>query len=68
MHTLERYVGKIVRLKQRALDEVTRRGKTRQQPVENCFVVAAVSRGMHTLICYGANLRVTVGAGDVVLI
>jgi hypothetical protein len=30
--------------------------------------VAAVSREMKKLICYGANTRIAVGAADVVLI
>jgi len=68
MRTLERYVGRIVRLKQQALQDVARRGKSRHEPLDNCFLVAAVSREMRQLICYGANLRVAVGAGDVVLI
>jgi hypothetical protein len=35
---------------------------------DNCFLVAAVSREMKKLICYGANTRIAVGAADVVLI
>ena len=62
MHTLEKYVGRIVRLKQQALQDVARRGKPRKEPLENCFLVAAVSREMRKLICYGANLRIAVGA------
>ena len=68
MPTLEKYVGRMVRLKQQALQDIARRGKPRRLPLENCFVVATVSREMRKLICYGANLRVAVGAGDVVLI
>ena len=33
-----------------------------------CFLVAAVSGEMKKLICYGANMRIAVGAADVVLI
>ena len=68
MPMLEKYVGRIVRLKQQALHDVARRGKRRDEPLENCFLVAAVSREMRKLICYGANLRIAVGAADVVLI
>ena len=68
MHSLEKYVGRMVRLKQQALQDLARRGRPRLVPFENCFVVATVSREMRKLICYGANFRVAVGAGDVVLI
>ena len=68
MHTLEKYVGRMVRLKQQAFQDLAKRGKPQRLPFENCFVVATVSREMRKLICYGANLRIAVGAGDVVLI
>ena len=68
MHPLETYVGRIVRLKQQALQRVAQRGRARSVPLDNCFVVAAVSRELRQLICYGAHLRVAVGVGDVVLI
>ena len=68
MHPLEKYVGRMVRLKQQALQDLAKRGKAQRAPLENCFVVATVSREMRKLICYGANFRVAVGAGDVVLI
>ena len=68
MHSREKYVGRIVRLKPPALHDVAKRGKRGHEPLENCFLVAAVSREMRKLICYGANLRIAVGAGDVVLI
>ena len=66
MHTLERYVGRIVRLKQQALQKIEKRRGSHQVPFDNCFVVAAVSRELRQLICYGADRRVAVG--DVVLI
>lgn len=68
MHSLERYVGRIVRLKQQALQKVAQRGRPRLVPLDNCFVVAAVSRELRQLICYGADLRVAVSVGEVVLI
>lgn len=66
MPSLESYVGRIVRLKQQALRAAVKRGRPRPLPLENCFVVAAVSRELRQLICYGADRRVAVG--DVVLI
>lgn len=68
MHKLDKYVGRIVRLNQDLFKDIARRSKSNKSPPENCFLVAAVSREMHKLICYGATLRISVGAGDVVLI
>lgn len=66
MKNLEMYVGRIVRLKQQAYQEIARRAHGAN--LENCFIVAAVSREMRKLICYGSNLRIAVGAADVVLV
>lgn len=68
MKNLERYVGRVVRLKQQAFLEISRRAKQQGAVLENCFIVATVSREMRKLICYGANLRITVGVADVVLV
>ena len=65
---LERYVGRIVRLNQRAFQEILRRARTHGVALENCFVVAGISHEMRKLICYGADLRIMVGTSDVVLI
>lgn len=64
----EKYVGRIVRLNQRVFQEIAARAKSRGEALENLFLVSAVNREMHKLICYGANLRIAVGAADVVLI
>lgn len=68
MHKLDNYIGRIVRLKHEVFEDVAGRARPGRAPQENFFLVAAVSRGMHTLVCYGANLRITVGAADVVLV
>ncbi len=68
MHTLESYVGRIVRLKQHALLRIEKRRGPRLSPPDNCFVVAAVSRELRQLICYGGDRRIAVGVGEVVLI
>ena len=68
MQRLEKYVGRIVRLNKQAFQEICKRSKCQKGSVENCFVVAAVSREIGKLICYGANLRIAVGASEVVLI
>ena len=65
---LEKYVGRVVRLNQRAFRELAARAKRQGETLENCFLVSEVSRGMQKLICYGANLRIVVGVSDVVLI
>lgn len=68
MKQLDNYVGRIVRLNQQAFREITRRAKRQGAALENCFLVAEVSREMKKLICYGGNLRITVGVPEVVLI
>lgn len=68
MNPLEKYVGRLVRLKQQAFDELPRRKRADGDDVENYFLVATISREMRKLICYGANMRVSVGIADVVLI
>lgn len=65
---LDKYVGRIVSLNQKAFQEICRKARNQGEALENCFLVAEVSRGMHKLICYGSNLRIIVGAADVVLI
>lgn len=65
---LEQYVGRIVRLNQQAFLEICRQAKNQGKALENCFLVAEVTRGMHKLICYGSNLRIVVGVADVAFI
>jgi hypothetical protein len=65
---LDQYVGRIVRLNQKAFQEICRRAKNRGEALENCFLVARVNRGMQKLICYRENLRVIVGVADVAFI
>lgn len=65
---LNQYVGRIVRLNQRAFLKIAQSARNSGVALENCFLVARVSRGMRQLICYGANLRITVDVADVVLI
>lgn len=55
MHTLE-------------LLRIEKRHGPRLSPPDNCFVVAAVSRELRQLICYGGDRRIAVGVGEVVLI
>lgn len=65
---LDKYVGRIVRLNQRAFREIAKRAKSQGASLENRFLVSGVSRGVRKLICYGATLRITVGVADVVLV
>lgn len=68
MKVLERYVGRCVRLKESAIELLPKRRRHDHGEFDNCFLVASISREMKTLICYGANMRIAVGAADVVLI
>lgn len=68
MEKLDRYVGRIVRLNKQAFQKIAQRAKRQGKALENCFLVAAVSREMRKLICYGADLRIAVSVSDVVLI
>lgn len=68
MHKLDHYVGRIVRLKDRAYEQIVRRGRRFVENQENCFLVAAVDRQVSRLICYGANQRIDVGPADIVLV
>jgi hypothetical protein len=65
---LEQYIGRIVRLNQSCFKDVVRRARNRELALENFFLVAGVTRGVRKLICYGADLRITVGVSDVVLV
>lgn len=60
-------VGRYIRLKNAAFQKiegsVSRRGS-----LENLFVVAAVTRGMNKLVCYGGSMRITVSVYDVVVV
>lgn len=68
MKQLDHYVGRIVRLNQQAFGDMAKRAKRQGAVLENCFLVAEVSREMKKLICYGGNLRIAVGIPEVVLI
>lgn len=68
MSQLQKYIGRIVRLNAHAFQELALRARRRGTVLENCFVVAEVKHRARKLVCYGASLRITVGASDVVLI
>jgi len=65
---LQHYVGKVVRLNKHVYREIKVRALRQGQALENSFLVTEVSRGVHKLICYGANFRIVVDAADVVLV
>ena len=67
MDKLNRYVGRLVSLKQQAFERIAAYHR-RHYPPENRFIVAAVGRGMRKLICYGANLRIEVSPSEVVFV
>lgn len=68
MKNLNDYVGRNVRLKREVFQPMIRRAQRQGTAVDNCFIVAAVSREMRKLICYGANFRIAVGVSEVVLV
>ncbi len=68
MDNLNNYVGKIVRLKEQAFAAIRDRAQRQGIVLDNCFIVAAVSRKLRKLVCYGANFRVLVGVGEIVLV
>ena len=68
MKVLEKYVGRCVRLRASAIALLPKRRQHADCEFDNCFLVASISREMKKLICYGANMRISVGADDVILI
>ena len=68
MNQLDKHIGRIVRLNPLAFRELSRRAARQGAQLDNCFLVADVSRELRKLICYGGNLRITVGIPDVALI
>jgi hypothetical protein len=68
MDNLNRYVGCIVRLNKQAFLALKERALRQGIAIDNCFIVATVSRKLRKLVCYGANFRIMVGVSDVVLV
>ncbi|MGE5469777.1 MAG: hypothetical protein ACM3X0_03150 [Bacteroidota bacterium] len=68
MTQLDRYVGRIVRLNQQIFQKILKKAARQGITLDNCFLVAAVSRELCQLICYGGNVRIAVGVPDVALI
>lgn len=66
---LQHYVGRIVRLNADLFHALKRQAIRKGYVLENSFLVAAVVKNnVKKLICYGANFRVEVSVGDVVLV
>jgi hypothetical protein len=68
MENLNRYVGCVVRLKKQAFLAIKERARRQGIALDNCFIVATVSRKLRKLVCYGANFRIMVGVAEVVLV
>ena len=68
MENLNKYVGRAVRLKEQAFRAIMERARRQGVTLDNCFIVATVSRKLHKLVCYGANFRIMVEVGEVVLV
>ena len=65
---LEKYVGKMVQLRQQAYRRFVCRDHGWPRRQENRFLVAAIDRRMKQLICYGGNYRINVNPDEIVLI
>ena len=66
--TLDKYVGRIVRLNQNTFNEIAKQARNQETVLENCFLVASVNRAMRKLICYGGSIQIAVDVSEVVLI
>lgn len=67
MHKLEKYVGRLVFLKEHVYQKL-RAKKVRAIPEENFFLVAAIDRRLNQLVCYGAGHCINACVSDIVLI
>lgn len=65
MRSPQELVGRMVRLKTQVFERVTRRSRASDDALENFFLVAAFDAGMHRLVCYGADCRVSISPDDV---
>ena len=68
MRELEKYLGRNVRLEQRAFQRIAGKRRYLAGYPENHFLVAAIDRRMRRLICYGADCRVDAREDEVVLV
>ncbi len=68
MHKLEKYIGRIVRLRQQAYQRLSGRKHSPAEQQENRFLVAAIDRRMRQLICYGGNIRINVDPSEIILV
>jgi hypothetical protein len=68
MDNPDRYVGHIVSLERHLFQRLTAQaGRTGCIP-DNRFLVAAASHRLRKLVCYNADIRVTVSVADVALV
>jgi hypothetical protein len=68
MDNPDKYVGHIVALERSLFDRLVGGTVSRDVVPDNRFLVAAANRRMRKLICYNADLRVTVSISDVALV
>lgn len=62
---LDWFLGRMVRLNHCLFSETSARARKQGNSIENLFLVASIERHTRRLICYGANIRLVVGAKDV---
>lgn len=62
---LDWFLGRMVRLNHCLFSETSARARKHGNSIENLFLVASIERHTRRLICYGANIRLVVGAKDV---
>lgn len=68
MQHLQKYVGRIVSLNRKVFQKLAESTRIREETLENCFLVAAVSWEMQQLVCYGAGVRIAVDVTEIALI
>ena len=65
---LHQYVGRIVRLNNRAFQEIRNQAIRSGVALENSFIVARVSGKLKKLVCYGAGFRIVIAPSQVALV
>jgi len=68
MENPDRFVGRIVCLERSTFQKLVAKVRRPGATPENRFLVAAASRRLRKLVCYNADLRVTVSVSEVALV
>ena len=68
MKSLHAYVGRLVKLRPAIFMAILNRARTKNLRVENSFLVATANRRTGMLVCYGAEMCLSVVPADVVVV